>query len=181
MLNFHLNLSRKQVKELKKKLTIEEIKKMVFNNALIEIYDSTYCSMGFHSDQSLDLANESYICIFSCYNNSNTKYIRKLIIKDKITNVRSTYILEHNSIIVFPLSTNSKYLHKIILDKNGSDDIWLGITFRLSKTLINFIDINTWKTLVRFWSSRKENKVSKRKKRKLLLVVIWSSKKQHLS
>jgi hypothetical protein len=37
-----------------------------FNNALIELYDSRYCTMGYHSDQALDLADDSYICLFSC-------------------------------------------------------------------------------------------------------------------
>ena len=38
-----------------------------FNNAMIEIYDNTYHKMGFHTDQSLDLKENSYICLFSCY------------------------------------------------------------------------------------------------------------------
>ena len=48
---------------------IENIKKISgidvkLNNALIEIYGSKYCTMGYHSDQSLDLDEKSYICIF---------------------------------------------------------------------------------------------------------------------
>src|SRR5579863_5668420 len=45
---------------------IEQIKKVTnnnkleFNNAMIEIYDSKYCTMGFHSDQATDLAEDSY-------------------------------------------------------------------------------------------------------------------------
>ena len=40
-----------------------------FNNALIEIYNPTYKKMRFHSDQALDLENNSYIAVFSCYKN----------------------------------------------------------------------------------------------------------------
>jgi len=128
---------------------IEQIKKinneldLQFNNAMIEIYTSEYRTMGYHSDQSQDLHNDSYVCIFSCYNNSNNSSdLRKLIIKDKITQEESEIILEHNSCVLFSLSTNKKYLHRIILDNNTSDKsyLWLGITFRLSKTLINFVD-----------------------------------------
>ena len=35
-----------------------------FNNALIEISDNNYRSMTFHSDQSLDLDDDSYMYIF---------------------------------------------------------------------------------------------------------------------
>jgi hypothetical protein len=38
-----------------------------FNNAMIEVYDNVYHKMGFHTDQSLDLQEDSYICLFSCY------------------------------------------------------------------------------------------------------------------
>jgi len=48
------------------------IPKMEFNNALIEIYDHQYRKMGYHSDQNTDLEKDSYICLFSCYNNPNT-------------------------------------------------------------------------------------------------------------
>lgn len=113
-----------------------------FNNALIEIYDNNYRSMKYHSDQSLDLDDDSYICIFSCYSNDKTNNLRKLIVKNKINNIKVEYTLEHNSFILFSNKTNKQYLHKIILDKiNNSDNIkWLGITFRLSKTFINFIN-----------------------------------------
>lgn len=62
---------------------MEEIKKhgdFKFNNAMIEIYDSDYSKMKFHSDQSLDLEKESYICIFSCYKDKESS-IRTLEIK----------------------------------------------------------------------------------------------------
>ena len=111
-----------------------------FNNALIEIYDTNYCTMGLHSDQSLDLADDSYICVFSCYDDPSTKDIRKLVINKKGTDTFSEIYMEHNFVIIWPLATNSEYLHKIILDTKFSNDQWLGITFRLSKTFIKFIN-----------------------------------------
>lgn len=118
------------------------IKNIKLNNALIEIYDSKYTNMGFHSDQSLDLEPNSYICIFSCYSNPESKSVRKLIVKEKNSELMIEYTLNHNSIIMFSVDTNRKYLHKIVLDNYDKQDTnkWLGITFRLSKTFINFID-----------------------------------------
>lgn len=121
-----------------------------FNNALIEIYDSRYYSMSYHSDQALDLADDSYICLFSCYSRCPKPLeTRKLVIKKKCVEEAAGAAghediieLENNSIVLFSTSTNSKYLHKIVLDKKTSvkdtDIKWLGITFRLSKTLINY-------------------------------------------
>src|SRR5579883_1763670 len=86
------------------------------NNALIEIYDSRYTNMGFHSDQSLDLESNSYICIFSCYSNPKSKLIRKLIVKNKESGLVTEYVLNHNSVIIFSIETNQKYLHKIVLE-----------------------------------------------------------------
>jgi hypothetical protein len=124
---------------------IENIKKVTndknleFNNALIEVYNSKYCTMGYHTDQSLDLADDSYICLFSCYDNVSPAIKRKLVIKEKANNKCSEIVLEHNSIVLFSVATNRKFLHKIILEK-ATNDHWLGITFRLSKTFIKFID-----------------------------------------
>lgn len=130
------------MEKIKQQAHINEIK---FNNALIEVYDNQYCTMGFHSDQALDLADDSYIGIYSCYENpqdmkqSNS---RKLIIKNKTTNKLSEIIMDHNSVILFQLSTNQQHLHKIILDNNtnNKNNKWLGITFRLSKTFIHPIN-----------------------------------------
>jgi hypothetical protein len=110
-----------------------------FNNALIEIYDDSYCNMGLHSDQALDLADNSYIGVFSCYENPNIKSIRKLKIQNKTTKIESEIALEHNSVILFSTDVNTQHLHKIVLE-NKSETKWLGITFRLSKTYINFLD-----------------------------------------
>jgi hypothetical protein len=120
---------------------VSGIKELQFNNALVEVYNSEYYKMGYHSDQFLDLANNSYICLYSCYENpDDTKCIRKLVVKDKKTNISSDIMLDNNSIILFSLETNSNYLHKIVLDNNKSDNRWLGITFRLSKTFVKFME-----------------------------------------
>jgi hypothetical protein len=82
---------------------------------------------------------DSYICLFSCYNHSpNPSDIRKLQIKEKNTKKNSERILDQNSIVIFSTSINRKYLHKIVLESNKSDNKWLGITFRLSKTFVHF-------------------------------------------
>lgn len=120
---------------------ITENNKLQFNNALIEIYDSRYYTMGEHSDQALDLAKNSCIAIFSCYNDPMTTNVRKLKIKEKEKDNYSEISLSHNSIVLFSLETNSNHLHKIVLDNiNNNDTKWLGITFRLSKTFIKFVN-----------------------------------------
>jgi hypothetical protein len=115
-------------------------KSYIFNNALIEIYDMNYKTMGFHSDQDLDLQEDSYICIFSCYDKDNKN--RFLNIKNKITNEKQEIVLENNSLVIFSTNTNKKNLHQIVYksSKVNNDSKWLGITFRLSKTFIKFIN-----------------------------------------
>jgi hypothetical protein len=141
---FFLPIHYEIIDNIKKVFTVENLE---LNNALIEIYDSNYRNMKFHSDQSLDLAPNSYICIFSCYQNPvDSIGIRKLIVKEKDSEKCSEFLLEQNSIIIFSTETNKKYVHKIILSSIGTnsnicnDNKWLGITFRLSKTFIKFID-----------------------------------------
>ena len=120
---------------------IDNIDNVQFNNAMIEIYDSTYRTMRYHTDQALDLANDSYICIFSCYTDSSNVDVRKLEIKNKVSGLCSEILLEHNSIVLFSVTENSKHVHRIVLDGvHMKDKKWLGITFRLSKTFIKFID-----------------------------------------
>lgn len=120
-----------------------------FDNALIEVYDCNYTTMKYHSDQSMDLEAESYIGLFSCYENPKElteKNIRKLKLKDRITNEEFEISLTHNSVVLFSLATNAKFLHKIILEsipnpkRSEKDNKWLGITFRKSKTFIQFKD-----------------------------------------
>jgi hypothetical protein len=129
--------------------SIENLQSADFNNALIEIYDCNYSKMNYHSDQSLDLEAGSFIGLFSCYENPDKlieKNIRKLKIKNKDSNEEFEIPLTHNSVILFSLATNEKFLHKIILEstlskkKLEADNKWLGITFRKSKTLIHFKD-----------------------------------------
>ena len=125
------------IKNIKK---ITNIDNLNFNNALIEIYSNDYKNMGEHSDQTLDLADNSYICLFSCYNNPTAKNIRMLKVKNKINNNTNDFELDHNSIVIFSNETNKKYLHKIVLENIMDDALWIGITFRLSKTFIKFIN-----------------------------------------
>lgn len=115
-----------------------KINNLNLNNALIEIYDSNYKTMGYHTDQSLDLDENSYICIYSCYQYPEQN-IRTLKIKNKITNDINNIKLDHNSVVIFSYETNYNHLHKIILD-NSDKNNWLGITFRFSKTFVNIID-----------------------------------------
>lgn len=128
---------------------LENLSPFNFNNALIEIYDSSYKKMKYHSDQCIDLAANSYIGLYSCYENPNElteQRIRKLKIKDKTSHEEFEISLTHNTVILFSLPTNSKFFHKIILEQvpkqkpPDSENKWLGITFRKSKTFIQFKD-----------------------------------------
>ena len=124
-----------------------------FNNALIEIYDKSYFKMKYHSDQALDLEKNSYVALFSCYERPeelSAPLVRKLKLRDKVTNEEQEILLENNSVILFSLATNSKYQHKIFLDLSSKkkdllrDNRWLGITFRKSKTFIRFENNLPW-------------------------------------
>jgi hypothetical protein len=118
-----------------------------FNNALIEVYDAEYHKMNYHSDQSLDLANDSCIALFTCYENPDAlseQQVRKLKIRDKVSEQDAEISLTHNSVVLFSVATNTKFLHKIVLDAMPDPkslapaNKWLGITFRTSKTYIQF-------------------------------------------
>ena len=121
-----------------------------FNQAMVEIYDDQYKTMGFHSDQALDLDPNSYICIYSCYGDfsgaqwewGSDKRIRTHVVKDKDKRIEGQLKIpmKHNSFILFSVDTNSNYLHKIILESTGIGKKWLGITFRMSKTFIRFVN-----------------------------------------
>lgn len=115
---------------------------LCFNNALIEIYNHQYYKMCPHTDQTLDLQDDSTICLFTCYNNPQTPALRKLQVKNKTTGASFDVVLEHNSIVTFTVEDNRQHQHKIILDAVGASaqDLWLGITFRQSKTFITFAD-----------------------------------------
>ncbi len=114
-----------------------------FNNALIEIYTNAYTTMGSHSDQALDLANESFIAVFSCYQHPESSPPRKLIFESKGSGAEKFEIpLTHNSIVAFSVDSNRRLRHKIVLDTPGrtADNQWLGVTFRTSKTFVRFRD-----------------------------------------
>ncbi|WP_232384708.1 hypothetical protein [Actinomadura violacea] len=113
-----------------------------FNNALIENYTNVYKTMGSHSDQALDLADGSFIAVFSCYQQAEANPPRKLICESKETGERFEIPLAHNSIVAFSIDSNRRLKHKIVLDSSAqtADDQWLGVTFRTSKTLVRFRD-----------------------------------------
>ncbi|MFG3532184.1 alpha-ketoglutarate-dependent dioxygenase AlkB [Streptomyces sp. NPDC047917] len=114
-----------------------------FNNALIESYTNAYRTMGGHSDQALDLADESYIAVFSCYQYPEAGPTRKLIFESKEPEGKKFEIpLAHNGIVVFSVESNRRLRHKIVWDAPAGtpDNQWLGVTFRTSKTFIRFRD-----------------------------------------
>ncbi|WP_374775245.1 alpha-ketoglutarate-dependent dioxygenase AlkB [Streptomyces sp. NBC_01310] len=112
-----------------------------FNNALVESYTNAYRTMGSHSDQALDLADESFIAVLSCYQHPEVSP-RKLIFESKESDSDTFEIpLTHNSVVVFSVESNRRFRHKIVLDTvPTADNQWLGVTFRTSKTLLRFRD-----------------------------------------
>jgi hypothetical protein len=118
-----------------------------FNNALIESYTNAYTTMGSHSDQAIDLADESFIAVFSCYKRPEVNPPRKLIIESKGSGGDNFEIpLTHNSVVTFSVDTNRRLRHKIVLDKPDQmiENQWLGVTFRTSKTFVRFRDGHTY-------------------------------------
>ena len=133
--NIHNDLINIIKEKIKEELSIN----VDFNNAMIEIYDENYRTMSYHTDQALDLVDDSYICIFSIYSNPLGN-LRKLFIKNKKDNSTKNILLDNNSIVFFSTDTNKQFLHKISLEKSTTDNMWLGITLRLSKTFIKKIN-----------------------------------------
>jgi hypothetical protein len=115
-----------------------------FNNALIENYTNAYTTMGGHSDQALDLADGSFIALFSCYEYPELATPpRKLIVESKGAGGDNIEIpLAHDSVVVFSVDTNRRLKHKIVLDASARapENQWLGVTFRTSKTFVWFRD-----------------------------------------
>ncbi|MFF9571677.1 alpha-ketoglutarate-dependent dioxygenase AlkB [Streptomyces sp. NPDC014685] len=114
-----------------------------FNNALVESYTNVYATMGSHSDQALDLVDGSFIAVFSCYQHPGVGLSRKLIFESKESEDEKFEIpLVHNSFVAFSLDTNRRLKHKIVLeaDARATENQWLGVTFRTSKTLVRFRD-----------------------------------------
>lgn len=115
-----------------------------FNNALIENYTGAYTTMGAHSDQALDLADGSFIAVFSCYEHPDfTTCVRKLLVESKEPGGEKVAVpLAHNTAVVFSLAANRRLRHKIVLDAapRAPENRWLGVTFRTSKTFVQFRD-----------------------------------------
>ncbi|MFD0149370.1 hypothetical protein ACWGQ4_31155 [Streptomyces sp. NPDC055721] len=119
-----------------------------FNNALIETYTNAYTKMGSHSDQALDLADESFIAVFSCYQDPEASPPRKLIFESKGSDAKGAdgekfeIPLAHNSVVAFSVDANRRLRHRIVLDAplQAADNQWLGVTFRTSKTSVRFRD-----------------------------------------
>jgi hypothetical protein len=116
---------------------------VAFNNALIESYTNAYKRMGSHSDQALDLADDSFIAVFSCYRHPEASPPRKLVFESKETGAESFEVpLAHNGVVAFSVESNRSVRHRIVLDTPARrvDNQWLGVTFRTSKTLVRFRD-----------------------------------------
>ncbi|KJK42344.1 alpha-ketoglutarate-dependent dioxygenase AlkB [Streptomyces sp. NRRL F-4428] len=111
-----------------------------FNNALIESYTNAYRTMGSHSDQALDLADDSFIAVFSCYRHPEAGPPRKLVFESKESDATFDLPLSHHSVVVFSVASNRRLKHKIVLDAPAAENEWLGVTFRTSKTLVRFHD-----------------------------------------
>jgi hypothetical protein len=95
-----------------------------------------------HQDQSQDLSNKSIICLYSCYNDQNTTNVRTLRVQNTTTKEVQDVPLAHLSLTMFSTDFNNEHTHQIILetDKLCSNTLWLGITFRLSKTWLEMTD-----------------------------------------
>ncbi|MET3983553.1 hypothetical protein [Streptomyces sp. PvR034] len=114
-----------------------------FNNALMESYTNAYATMGGHCDQALDLADASFIAVFSCYQFPEASPSRKLIFASKGSGgARFEIPLAHHGVFVFSVESNRRLTHKIVLDASARavDNPWLGVTFRTSKTFVRFRD-----------------------------------------
>lgn len=112
-----------------------------FNSGLVEIYNGEFRTMSYHSEQSQDIDPSTFICIFSCYSNPKSYDKRELKIMNKETNKKMTIELDHNSIVLFSYQTNQTHLHKIVLEEfTNIQNQWLGITFKMSKTKLEFIN-----------------------------------------
>lgn len=108
------------------------------NNALIEVYTSAYTRMGAHSDQAQDLEDASEIAIFSCYDQPDSPS-RRLVVESKEPGGPSFEVpLAHGSVVVFSTDTNRRFRHRIV--PAAGDAVWLGLTFRSSKTFVRFVE-----------------------------------------
>jgi alkylated DNA repair dioxygenase AlkB len=111
-----------------------------FNNALIEHYTPAYATMKRHSDQALDLAEDSSIAIYSCYRDPQ-RPSRQLVVRSKEPGAAPFAIpLPHGSVVAFSLATNRRFTHAIARCDGAATTDWLGITFRTAKTFVRFVD-----------------------------------------
>ena len=113
---------------------------MSFNNVMAEVYTDECRNMKFHSDQALDLDPETYIAVFSCYDDpSAPPRALRIIHKDSDPEDPQSYqdiSMDHQSVIVFSVETNKFYRHKIIQETSETGSRWLGLTFRCSATFV---------------------------------------------
>jgi hypothetical protein len=110
-----------------------------FNNALAEHYTNAYAKMKYHSDQAQDLAEGSWIAVYSCYREPALAS-RRLMVQPKAGGAAFEVPLEHGSVVAFSVDDNQRFLHAIRLRSPAPNNEWLGITFRTSKTFLRFID-----------------------------------------
>ncbi|MFJ8160465.1 hypothetical protein ACIRBY_05985 [Streptomyces sp. NPDC096136] len=112
-----------------------------FNNALVERYTNAYTTMGSHCDQALDLADDSFIAVFSCYEHPDAGPPRKLVFESKESRGERFEIpLVHHGVVAFSTGSNRHLRHRIVLERPvpTADNTWLGVTFRTSKTFVRF-------------------------------------------
>ncbi|MFF8599352.1 hypothetical protein ACF065_26910 [Streptomyces sp. NPDC015232] len=113
-----------------------------FDNALVETYTNAYRTMGAHSDQALDLADDSAIAVFSCYRDPGAAPSRKLVVSSKEDPDAEPLELPlvHHGVVAFSVAANRRLRHRILWSAPGDapDNPWLGVTFRTSKTLLRF-------------------------------------------
>lgn len=110
-----------------------------FNNALVEHYTNAYAKMKYHTDQAQDLAEGSWIAVYSCYREPG-RPSRRLMVQPKEAGTAFELPLEHGSVVAFSVADNQRFAHAIRLRSPAPDNEWLGITFRTSKTFLRFID-----------------------------------------
>lgn len=110
-----------------------------FNNALVEHYTNAYATMKRHSDQAQDLADGSWIAVYSCYR-APERPSRRLLVRPKESGAGFEVPLEHGSVVLFSLDSNRRFTHAISLRAPAPDNEWFGITFRTSKTALRFVD-----------------------------------------
>ena len=121
---------------------VSGIADLVLNNAMLEVYNWRYKTMGFHTDQATDMAENSYICLFSCYEQGPDDFPRILTVMNKESEAEIDVELLHHSVVVFSTATNRRHKHKIERRDlpNNHANRWMGLTLRLAKNKVNFVD-----------------------------------------